>query len=167
MTPYYKKDTEDVLKALPYQKIFYSYVEYQSFKPLSKKAFSFDIKEAKTVLLFCGIANTYSLEDYLKRNFHYISVIQFADHHIFTDKDIDDIINKFNHLIGKNKFIVTTEKDVMRLRSTSLLEKFEETPLFYIPIRIKFHKEENGSFDEEIINYINKYDIKNIKDAGE
>lgn len=167
LTPYYKKDTEDVLKALPYQKIFYSYVEYQSFKPLSKKAFSFDIKEAKTVLLFCGIANTYSLEDYLKRNFHYISVIQFTDHHIFTDKDIDDIINKFNHLIGKNKFIVTTEKDVMRLRSTSLLEKFEETPLFYIPIKIKFHKEENGSFDEEIINYINKYDIKNIKDAGE
>ena len=156
ITPYYRKDIEDSLKPLPHQKVFYSYIEYQDFQPFSKISYESDIKDAKTVLLFCGIANTYSLEDHLKRKYNTISKIQFNDHHNYTGKDIDMVIEKYNDLIGKNKIIVTTEKDAMRLINSSLINKFDDIPLFTIPIKVKFHKEKGTSFDDEILNYIKK-----------
>lgn len=155
ITPYNRRDVENKLKPLPHQKIFYSYIEYLDFKPLSKLSYETDIKEAKTVLLLCGIANTYPLEDYLKRKYNTISKVKFSDHHSFTEKDIDIIIEKYNSLIGKSKVIITTEKDAMRLINSSYIEKFDNIPIYTIPIKIKFHKEEGNSFDDEILNYIN------------
>ena len=66
------------------------------------------------------------------------------------------IYDKNNDLIGKNKIIVTTEKDAMRLINSSLIDKFDDIPLFTIPIKVKFHKEEGTSFDDEILNYVKK-----------
>lgn len=154
ITPYYRKDIKNSLKPLPHQKIFYSYIEYNDFQPFSKLSHETDIKEAKTVLLFCGIANTYSLEDFLKRKYNTISKLQFDDHHNYSEKDIDMVIEKYNSLIGKNKVIVTTEKDAMRLTNSSFMNKFDNIPVFTIPIKVKFHKEEGTSFDDEILNYI-------------
>lgn len=156
ITPYYRHDIENSLKPLPHQKIFYSYIEYQDFKPFSKISHTIDIKEAKTVLLFCGIANTYSLEDHLKRKYNTILKIQFNDHHSYTEKNIETVIEKYNSIIGKNKVIVTTEKDAMRLIDSSLLNKFDNIPVFTIPIKIKFHKNDNSSFDDLILNYVKK-----------
>ncbi len=156
ITPYYRKDIEDSLKPLPHQKIFYSYIEYQDFQPFSRASHEIDIKDIKTILLFCGIANTYSLEDYLKRKYNTTSKIEFSDHHSFTQKDIDMVIEKYDSLIGKNKAIITTEKDAMRLINSSFMNKFDNIPVFTIPIKIRFHKEDEGSFDNEILNYIKK-----------
>ena len=153
LTPYYKKDVEDSLKPLPHQKIFYSYIEYQEFVPFNKASQEVNIKETKTILLFCGIANTYSLEDYLKRKYNTITKVQFNDHHSYSEKDMDLVIEKYNNIIGKNKAIVTTEKDAMRLINSSLSDKFSDIPIFTIPIKVKFHKEDD--FNKEIIDYIN------------
>lgn len=155
ITPYYKRDVEDSLKPLPHQKVFYSYIEYQDFVQLNEASKNIDIKETKTILLFCGIANTYSLEDYLKRKYNTITKLQFKDHHNYTEKDIEIVIEKYNSLIGKNKAIVTTEKDAMRLMNSSLIDKFNDIPVFTIPIKIKFHKEDEERFNSEITNYIN------------
>ena len=105
-------------------------------------------------MLFCGIANTYSLEDHLKRKYNTISKLQFSDHHSFTEKDVDLVVEKYNDLIGKNKIIVTTEKDAMRLINSSYINKFDDIPLFIIPIKVKFHKEEGNNFNDEILNYV-------------
>ena len=43
----------------------------------------------------------------------------------------------------------------MRLINSSYIEKFDNIPIYTIPIKIKFHKEEGNSFDDEILNYIN------------
>ena len=94
ITSYYRRDVENILKLKPHQKIFYSYIEYQEFQPLSKTSYNIDVKDAKTVLLVSGIANTYSLTDYLKRKYNTISKIEYNDHHNFTEKDIDLIIKK-------------------------------------------------------------------------
>lgn len=155
ITPYYRRDVESSLKPLSHQKIFYSYIEYLAFRPFSKISYETDIKETKTALLLCGIANTYSLEDYLKKKYNTISKIQFNDHHNFTKKDIDHIIEKYDSMIGKNKVIITTEKDAMRLINSSFMNRFNDIPVFVLPIKIKFHKEAENSFDDEILNYIN------------
>ena len=154
ITPYYRRDVENSLKPLPHQKIFYSYIEYLDFKPFSKISYETDIKETKTALILCGIANTYSLEDYLKKKYNTISKIKFNDHHSFTEKDIDMIIERYDSMIGKSKVIITTEKDAMRLINSSFVSRFDDIPVFVLPIRIKFHKEECNSFNDEILNYV-------------
>ena len=58
-------------------------------------------------------------------------------------------------MIGKSKVIITTEKDAMRLMNSSFLNKLDDIPVFVLPIKIKFHKEEGTSFNDEILNYIN------------
>ena len=163
ISPYNKRDVENSLKPLPHQKVFYSYIDYQEFKPFSKTSYEFDIKEAKTALLFCGIANTYSLEDHLKRKYNTVAKVQFNDHHDFTEKDIDIVIERYNALIGKHKIIVTTEKDAMRLINSSFVNKFDEIPVFTIPIKVKFHNEEGNNFDDEIIKYVKGNPIDDIK----
>ena len=65
------------------------------------------------------------------------------------------IIEKYNSMIGKNKVIITTEKDAMRLAHSSFINKLDNIPVFTIPIKVKFHKEEGTSFNDEILNYIN------------
>ena len=154
ITPYYRRDTENSLKPLPHQKVFYSYIEYLDFKPFSKISYETDIKETKTALILCGIANTYSLEDYLKKKYNTISKIKFNDHHSFTEKDIDMIVERYNSMIGKNKVIITTEKDAMRLINSSFASKLDDIPVFIVPIKIKFHKEEGTCFNDEILNYV-------------
>lgn len=156
LSPYNKRDIENSLKPRPHQKIFYSYIEYQDFKPFNKISQEININESKTILIFCGIANIYPLEDYLKRKYNFISKVQFSDHHNFTEKDIDMVIEKFNSIIGKNKVIVTTEKDAMRLIHSPFISKFDEIPVFTIPIKVKFHNEENENFDDMIWNYVKK-----------
>lgn len=163
ISPYNKRDVENSLKPLPHQKVFYSYIDYQEFKPFSKTSYEFDIKEAKTALLFCGIANTYSLEDHLKRKYNTVAKVQFSDHHDFTEKDIDMVIERYNALIGKHKIIVTTEKDAMRLINSSFVNKFDDIPVFTIPIKVKFHNEESNNFDDEIIKYVKENPIDDIK----
>lgn len=154
LTPYYERDVENSLKLLPHQKLFYSYIEYQDFQPFSKCSYNINIKDTKTVLLLCGIANTYSLENHIKRKYNTISFMKFDDHHDFTEKDIDRIIERYNHMIGRNKVIITTEKDAMRLQNSSFINKLDNIPVFTIPIKIKFHNKGNSNFDDEILNYV-------------
>lgn len=156
LSPYNKKDIENSLKPLPHQKVFYSHIEYQDFKPFNKISQEVNFNDFKTILLFCGIANTYPLEDYLKRKYNTISKVQFSDHHNFTEKDIDLVIERYNSIIGKNKVIVTTEKDAMRLINSSFISKFDNIPVFTIPIKVRFHHEEDSCFDDEILNYVKK-----------
>jgi tetraacyldisaccharide-1-P 4'-kinase len=53
--------------------------------------------------------------------------------------------------------VVTTEKDMMRLTKASYLNKFENVPLFIIPIEVRFNeKKEEEIFNNLIIDYVGK-----------
>ena len=111
----------------------------------------------KSVYLFCGIANPYPLEDYLKRKYNTLITNYFGDHHCFNDNDIDMILSGFDSVIGKNKIIVTTEKDLMRLTNSSYINRFDNVPLFTIPIEVRFNDvKEEEIFKNLILNYVGK-----------
>ena len=157
LLPYDKRNMITLIDAKPYQKIFYTYIDFQELKPVTEAAQNTKLKEMKSVYLFCGIANPYPLEDHLKRKYNTLITNYYDDHHRFTDNDIDTILDGFNSVIGKNKIIVTTEKDLMRLTKSSYLNKFENVPLFSIPIEVRFNDEkEEEIFNNLIFNYVGK-----------
>ena len=157
LLPYDKRDMINTLNAKPYQKVFFTYIDFQGLTPINKAAMETQLQNIKSVYLFCGIANPYPLEDHLKRKYNTLITNYYDDHHSFSDIDIDTIIDGYNSVIGKNKIIVTTEKDLMRLTSTSYLSRFDNVPLFTIPIEVRFNDEkEEEIFKNLILEYVGK-----------
>ena len=81
---------------------------------------NFDLE--KNYLAFSGIGNHSTFISMLKKNkFKIIKDIEFADHHHYSQQNIDKIINDSQKLDCR---IITTEKDFFRLKD-SMKSKFE------------------------------------------
>lgn len=144
-----------------HQEIFFSYIDYQEIVPFNntaKKLYEkddFDLKELK-VNIFAGIANIAPLIDHLKLKSKDVIHSKFKDHHSFQPADIIIVINKFREIISSDKILITTEKDAMRLKDERIFPLLEEFPVFYLPIKVKFHKTNEGklSFDQTILDHV-------------
>lgn len=143
------------LKLFPYQKLFFSRFNYTSLRPL----FSDIRKDAPhmswlgpddTVLVLSGIANPKPLVRYLKGFKASIKVKVFPDHHNFNRKDLDAITKRFNELEGKQKIIVTTEKDAVRLINNPYFPHQLKPYIFYQPVDVTFDPMNVDSFDLEL-----------------
>ena len=157
LLPYDKRDMIGAMDVKPYQKIFFTYIDFQELMPMTQLAKETRLQDIKSAYLFCGIANPYPLEDHLKRKYNTLITNYYDDHHCFTDADIDTILDGFDSVIGKNKIIVTTEKDYMRLTNDSYLNRFENVPLFTIPIEVRFNDaKEQVIFNNLILDYVGK-----------
>lgn len=143
------------LKLFPYQKLFFSRFNYTSLRPLFP-----DIRKDAphmswlgpddTVLVLSGIANPKPLVRYLKGFKATIKVKVFPDHHNFNRKDLDAITKRFNELEGKQKIIVTTEKDAVRLINNPYFPHQLKPYIFYQPVDVTFDPMNVDSFDLEL-----------------
>jgi len=146
LSPITRRRFEDELKLKKNQKLLFSKIEYDGFVSFNQGNKLRTNPTVSTILLFAGIANSYPLQDYLKRFCNELIVLSFADHRNYSKKDLDRIFNSYNDVFSKNKMIVTTEKDAQRLSTSEHKDILKSCPLFYIPIHIAFH---NG--DEKIL----------------
>ena len=96
------------LKPLPHQKVFFSTLEHEPLKAVNEAAKTTDPDSADAILLFCGIAHPQVLKEELKKHFQQVEVLQFADHHPYTENDVKNILKKAEHHQGTKKIIVKT-----------------------------------------------------------
>jgi acetylornithine deacetylase/succinyl-diaminopimelate desuccinylase-like protein len=155
LSPLVKRYFEEKLKPLPHQKLYFSYIKYAKLKPFSTIAQALEKKcKINTILLFAGIANTYPLEDYLKKMCNNLELVSYSDHYNYQEKDLLQIENTFNHLLTKDKIIVTTEKDAMRLKEKSLKKIIDRLPVYYIPIKVTLHDNAEDEFNKLVTDYV-------------
>ncbi|MFZ4521002.1 MAG: tetraacyldisaccharide 4'-kinase [Bacteroidales bacterium] len=144
------------LKPSAHQRIFFSYITYsEPILVFSNQELTFPSR-ATNILLFTGIANDYPLREHLERMCSELVVMKFADHHAYTVRDIEEISKKFQDLPTQKKVIVTTEKDMMRLKTPELSSYLKNLPLFCVPMAIDFHGTDRENFDNEIERYVKK-----------
>ena len=136
------------------QKVYFSYLEYAPLQPLNEKAKTISVEDADSVIAFCGIAHPKSLIEELEKQFKTVDFLHFADHHVYSEEDMKNIVKHFENLSGDKKIIVTTEKDAARLTNSPYLCQFDCAPLYDLPITVRFHEEEK--FNEEILSYVRK-----------
>jgi tetraacyldisaccharide 4'-kinase len=123
--------------------VFFSSIIYDDFAYSeigSKKII--DLKASKKIII-TGIAKPKPFIMFLKQEGDV--VLEFPDHHNFTEKDIDNIKK-----IAKKHTIITTEKDFMRLKGSLPKEQ-----LYYLPIKSTVVKDA-AIFDENILNYVER-----------
>lgn len=147
------------LNLYPYQDLYFSHFTYT----LPKKMFGEEeelslssLTGDDSLLLVTGIANPASLYQYIKNFPAHSEAISFPDHHNFTLKDIKTIENKFKTLPGKNKYIITTEKDTARLCSSPFLSEELKSHFYNIPISVDFLQNANTVFSKKIIETVQK-----------
>jgi tetraacyldisaccharide 4'-kinase len=144
-----------------YQNLFYSKINYNGLMPVyQNELFSLDpdsIREKKfSVVLVTGIGNPKPLEKYCENISTDIHPIQFGDHHQYTGKDLQKIIDKFNAVSNKNKIIVTTEKDAVRFRLLELDDVQIKKSFFYYAIEMVILNNEKKDFNDRILTYVKR-----------
>lgn len=155
-SPIIRRMLVDEIKPRPHQKLYFSYISYGDIKSIDNENESYTINKVSTILMFAGIANTYPLESHLKRICGELVVLKFPDHHKYKEKDLLKIKQKFNDIFTANKIIITTEKDMMRLIKQNLYNILKDFPIYYIPIEIKFHIDDEANFNNQIMEYVKK-----------
>jgi tetraacyldisaccharide 4'-kinase len=96
--------------------------EYRTTGLMSSEGNHTDIGpiKGKKVFAFCGIANPASFRDTLKAaGLNLLEFMAYRDHYDYSLKDIDDLVN-LSKKFGAD-FIVTTEKDMVKIRELSNL----------------------------------------------
>lgn len=155
-SPITKRRILEDLRPEPHQRIYFSFIKYGEPVPFQDAENSHFPVKVTAILLFTGIANDYPLREHMERKCSELVVLKFPDHYLYGKKDIDIIKKKFDDLPTQKKIMMTTEKDIMRLKIPELCTKFKKLPLFYVPIEIDFHGNDKELFDNEILNYVRK-----------
>lgn len=134
--------------------VFFSYIKYGEWKPITPTAEKNNMQEAKTIFMFTGIANPVPLEEHLKRSCLDLKTFRFSDHYQFKESDIRSIIHKYRETFSGTKAILTTEKDSMRLRDPAIKKLIKSLPVYYLPIEVDFHEKDKEKFDQMVWDYM-------------
>lgn len=151
------------LDLYPYQELYFSTFKYGNLQSVFNLHSEENSKERKLqtiigadVLLVTGIVSPgplYNELDYYARR---IDSLAFDDHHLFTNKDIETIEERFQKLNPNNRLIVTTEKDAARLVNLEELSAELKSKIYALPITIKILQKQQDNFNQNIIGYVRK-----------
>ena len=144
MQPIDRRIVSNSLRLATYQQLYYSSIGYATL----------DI--ASTPLLIAGIANPEPLLHHLQQQFPKTELLAFADHHDFNKKDLQLILRK----AADYEFVVTTEKDYMRLLQHPALLEILLQKLRVLPIQTDFGIDKD-TFDRQILLYVSENNRKN------
>ncbi len=139
------------LKLTPSQSCFFTTLQYDEPVPITPVAQQMPLTPDSSVILLTGIANPKPIQQEISKQFSDIEIISYSDHHSFTTKEIEDLCKKTAEK-GERAVIITTEKDAVRLRDTSLIDRTEQLPIFVLPIKVEFLFGE----EKEFIRMVNK-----------
>lgn len=141
---------------LAHQKVFFSYISYGDLYAIDqapKKLDTLNELFQYCVICFTGIANAAPMINYLKEYAGDVKHLPFDDHHEFVMNDLIDIERYYQSFSGVNKILVTTEKDLMRLKDESIWDFAKTLNIYILPIEITF-KDKEEEFNQTILNYV-------------
>jgi len=120
----------------PDVKVFFSTFVYGEVVPV------FSSKYIPTRwLLVTGIANPKPLCVYLEDQQALLKHLEYADHHDFSNQELEEIIRTYKGLAVSDAGVLMTEKDYARLNNAAKVI-LKDIPLFYIPITVKLLENE-------------------------
>jgi Tetraacyldisaccharide-1-P 4''-kinase len=102
------------------------------------------------VLLVSAIANTDYLLQHLAKSVRSAQTMEYDDHHYFKEDELRDILRRFQSLPSKNKIMLTTEKDAMRLELHRDFFWQNQIPTFVLPVEVEFCDQDEPAFQTEL-----------------
>ena len=164
--PIEKHNVVNRLGVQPYQKVFFSSVNYLEPRPLMGGQ-ALPLQSVDNALVVTGIANPEAMVSYVGSQCQ-VEAISFSDHHNFTSGDIKHISRTFAQMKGERKIILTTEKDAARLRPLAEKDMLAGLPFYYLPIEVEVEDYSNQNFGQGVRSLVNSnilfvHKMKNTK----
>ncbi len=144
------------LSASSLQKVLFAHLNYGRVYPLNVNYFpnkQLDINKDSKILAVTGIADPSLLIKYLETQAKEVYLLNYPDHHQYTENDVKKIADKFETIEGRNKAIITTEKDAQRLGVNFLSNLIRALPILVLPIETGFDKADKRVLTSEILHY--------------
>lgn len=155
ITPNDMRQTRNEIMPFPYQNLWFTRLSYGEMVPLFPKAAKKEhlkfasLKECE-VLALTGIASPKPFTDYLEKHVAKVESCPFGDHHNYTLSDMEKVSAAYEALEGKHKYILTTEKDAVRLMALDGFPEALKGKIYYIPLTIEFVREEASQFETHL-----------------
>ncbi len=145
--PIDKKEKEKIRAITPWHKlVLFAHASYGPLYPITGNSG----KPQGKSLAVCGIANTNAFLSFTDKKFRIVKTLCFRDHKEYTPRDIKNIIA----LCKKNNIdsIITTEKDVVKLKRFK--EEFESSgvSLFVLPLTLNLDQND----EQQLLTYLSE-----------
>ncbi|MGM9804621.1 MAG: tetraacyldisaccharide 4'-kinase [Muribaculaceae bacterium] len=114
------------------------------------------LTQRDSILAITGIAQPKPFLKYIKAYQPQVKAMQFDDHHYFTRRDFAYIMDYFKNMKGEQKYILTTEKDSVRIMNNPYFPPELRDYIYYIPIKVEFLPYENKDFMITVQKLLNK-----------
>lgn len=153
MTQEKKAALEKEIAPLPHQRLFFTALQYgQPYDMLSLEAAS--IPPDASILVVCGIARPGPLVQHLRQQYANVYLLSFPDHYYYAVKDLEKIRLELEQMDGSPKYIMTTEKDAVRLHLLQEHITGMQLPFLVMPVEVQFLFDEAASFNNFIFDYV-------------
>ncbi|KEO74581.1 tetraacyldisaccharide 4'-kinase [Anditalea andensis] len=109
------------------------------------------------IILLSGIANNKVLIDHVHSHYNVLEVLEYPDHYRYSINDIQKMVQTFRHHLARSPVILTTEKDMVKLKDLEFNEYLKEIPIFALPIKVDLkHTDEDKLMDMISMTIIEK-----------
>ena len=141
------------LGLFPYQSLYFTTFNYGGLHFVWGCSPVADQPESSApVMLVAGIAKPEPFVQHLKEQYNNLTINLFSDHYTFQGSDISGMVEFLtNHPGG---FIVTTEKDAVRLVSLDSIPEQLKSRFLYIPIEVRFLNSGENQFNKQLVAYV-------------
>ena len=133
------------------QHLFFTRFRYLPPEPKNELAQQKKTTPFSKIILLTGIANAKPLKEHLLQEYQEVIHLQYPDHHLFTTKDTENILQKIDTHFHTETALFTTEKDYARLRFSEIENKLSLYPFFTLPIEVEFLFGEKEMFDTNLL----------------
>jgi len=157
LSPIVKDDILEKIKPKPNQSVYFSYLKHGQLRRLDGSVCEINKEVLNHFVVLSGIFNPYPLVEYLRDYTKDVKLFQFPDHHEFTKAELRRVRRYFLDYFCNYKYIVTTEKDLMRLKDSPAFAEISDLPICYVPIEVEFHKDGKNEFDKQVLDYVKKH----------
>ncbi len=147
-------EMRNLLKLQDYQQLFFTTMHYGELVALNKCGKQHQVTTQTEVVLLTAIAHPEPLITYLSQKYKIIHHYHFADHHYFAAEELEEIKREFFADCTKNRVLITTEKDSMRLIYSKLSKNLENIPLYVQPIMPLFLFQGETQFIQILEDYL-------------
>lgn len=138
------------LHLMPLQHLFFTCYKYGELKPLFDEQPVKDPAEQAGCVLVSALASNDYLLEHLKIVYKKTEVISFRDHHFYTRKDLERILNEK----GNGSLLVTTRKDAVKLSELNQEIINMALSFFILDVEVEFLFNGRKKFEEVVRRYV-------------
>ena len=142
MSPLDQRMWRKHLHKIAYQQVYFTRVI--PTPPVAQFSTSNTLKSGDEVIVMSGIGNPKAFVKGVKKSYKVVSTITYPDHHVYSVADIEQIVAQLKKY--PNAMLLTTEKDIVKLRRSRRVPDIMRERLFYQPVKVEFVEGSDSDF---------------------